>query len=53
MGEVDFTPILVGADMMKTEEFDFIPRMNVPLALTELQEFFKKAAREMTGELVE
>lgn len=38
--------LLLGADFLKTKEFDFLPKMIVPLQLTELQQFFQKKARE-------
>lgn len=46
-------PILVAADFMKAEEFDFLPQMLVSLEISSLQSYFKKKAREISGKFVE
>lgn len=38
--------LLLGADFLKAEEFDFLPRMIKPLQLIDLQRFFREKAKE-------
>lgn len=45
--------MLIALDFMKVEEFDFLPRMLVPLTVKELQNFFKKQALELGKRIVE
>lgn len=49
--EID--PILVAADFMKVEEFDFLPKMIKPLEIAALQDYFKEKAREIMAGLTE
>lgn len=42
-------PVLVAADFMKVEEFDFLPRMLVPLKISDLRNYFKQKAKKMIG----
>lgn len=44
---------LLGADFMKVEGFKKLPKMLVPLTIPELQDFFRKRARELAKEVVE
>ena len=49
----ELDPILVAADFMKVEEFDFLPKMISPLTIEELQNYFKQKAREVSERFVE
>jgi exonuclease III len=49
----ELDPIMVAADFLKVEEFDFLPKMIRPLDVGELQEFFKDKAREISRRFVE
>lgn len=49
--EIDL--LLLGSDFMKIEEFDFLPKMVVPLKLTDLQKFFREKAKEIASRAVE
>jgi hypothetical protein len=44
----ELDPILIAADFMKIEEFDFLPKMLVPLAVSELQNYFKQQAAKIS-----
>jgi predicted nucleotidyltransferase component of viral defense system len=44
----ELDPILIAADFMKVEEFDFLPKMLVPLAVSELQNYFKQQAAKIS-----
>ena len=44
---VEIEPLLLGADFLKVEDFDFLPRMILPLTLEELKAFFRQQAKEM------
>jgi len=39
--------VLISSDFAKVEEFDFLPKMLVPLRLSDLKEFFKQKAIEL------
>lgn len=45
--------ILVGADFLKVENFDFLPKMLKPLTLEELKSFFRQKAKEIARRSVE
>lgn len=45
--------ILIGADFMKVENFEFMPKMIKPLTLLELKEFFKQRALEIAKRVTE
>lgn len=45
--------ILIGADFMKVENFEFMPKMIKPLTLPELKEFFKQRALEIAKRVTE
>ena len=46
----ELDPVLIAADFMKAEEFDFLPKMLLSLKISDLQSFFKQRAREISGE---
>jgi predicted nucleotidyltransferase component of viral defense system len=48
----ELDPVMVAADFMKVEEFDFLPRMTKPLKVDELQGFFRRQARELAKKFV-
>lgn len=50
---MELEPLLLGADFLKVEEFDYLPRMIKPLTLKELKEFFRQQAREIGRKSVE
>lgn len=45
--------LLIAADFFKVAEFDFLPKMLVPLSITQLQDFFKARARELAKSFTE
>lgn len=45
--------VLIASDFTKVEEFDFLPKMLVPLKLSELKEFFKQKAIEIAKRATE
>lgn len=45
--------LFLGTDFMKVEEFDFLPKMIVPLNLADLQKFFRKQALQIASRAVE
>ena len=45
--------ILISLDFMKIEQFDFLPKMLVPLKLSDLKEFFKQKAIELAKRVTE
>lgn len=44
---MELDQLMVASDFLKIEEFDFLPKMLVPLDTKTLQEFFKKQAIEI------
>ena len=46
-------PFLIASDFTKVEEFDLLPKMLVPLELSELKKFFRKKAKEIGRKAVE
>ena len=44
----ELDPVLIASDFLKVEEFDFLPKMVIPLNISNLQEFFKKQARDLS-----
>ena len=44
--------ILIASDFAKVEQFDFLPKMLVPLKLSELKEFFKQEAIELAKRVI-
>lgn len=45
--KVKVEPILLASDFLKAEDFDFLPKMIVPLKLSNLREKFRKKAKKM------
>ena len=45
--------VLIASDFRKVEEFDFLPKMLVPLKLSDLKEFFKQEAIELAKRVTE
>jgi len=45
--------VLISSDFAKVEEFDFLPKMLVPLNLNDLKEFFKQKAIELAKRATE
>lgn len=45
--------VLISSDFAKVEEFDFLPKMLVPLKLSDLKEFFKQKAIELAKRVTE
>lgn len=43
----EIEPLLLGSDFLKVEDFDFLPKMILPLTLEELKAFFRQKAKEM------
>ncbi|MBI2028275.1 MAG: nucleotidyl transferase AbiEii/AbiGii toxin family protein [Candidatus Levybacteria bacterium] len=50
---MEFDIILVGADFLKAETFNFLPKMNKPLSLEKLKSFFRGKAKEIGKRAVE
>jgi predicted nucleotidyltransferase component of viral defense system len=50
---IEIEPLLLGSDFLKVEDFDFLPRMILPLTLEELKDFFRQKAKEMGLKSVE
>lgn len=50
---IEIEHFLLGADFLKVEDFDFLPRMIVPLTLPDLKEFFREKAKEIGSKSVE
>lgn len=49
----ELDPILLASDFLKVEEFDFLPKMLLPLKISDLQAHFKKEAKDLGREFVE
>lgn len=45
--------VLISSDFAKVEEFDFLPKMLVPLKLSDLKEFFKQKAIDLAKRVTE
>lgn len=45
--KMELEPLLLGADFLKVEEFDYLPRMIKPLKLEELKIFYRELAKEL------
>lgn len=50
---MELEPLLLGADFLKVEEFDYLPRMIKPLTIEDLKEFFRQKAKEIGKKSVE
>jgi predicted nucleotidyltransferase component of viral defense system len=44
---VEIEPLLLGSDFLKVEDFDFLPKMILPLTLEKLKIFFRQKAQEV------
>lgn len=44
---VKIEPLLLASDFLKVEEFEFLPKMIIPLRLSDLKKFFREKAREI------
>lgn len=44
---IELEPFLLGADFLKIEDFDYLPKMIEPLSLDELKSFFRQKAKEV------
>lgn len=49
---IDIEPLLIAADFLAVEEFDYLPKMLKPLTLDELKLFFKNQAVKLGKEVV-
>lgn len=49
---VKLEPMLVGGDFLKIEDFDFLPKMLVPLNLDELKVFYRDQAKKLGMKVV-
>lgn len=43
----DLEPLIIGADFLKVESFEYMPKMILPLTLKELQSFFQQQAQNI------
>lgn len=50
---VKIEPLLLGADFLKIEDFDYLPKMIKPLTLSALKSFFRQRAKDIGGKSVE
>lgn len=44
---MEFEPFIIVSDLLKVEDFDYLPRMVKPLTLEELKMFYRKLAKEL------
>ena len=44
----ELDPVLIASDFLKVEEFDFLPKMLLPVSFPELKSYFKKEARNLS-----
>lgn len=47
--KVNLDPFIIGSEFMKVENFDFLPKMVIPLTLDQLKTFFKQKALDLAG----
>jgi predicted nucleotidyltransferase component of viral defense system len=50
---MDIEPVLIAADFLAVEEFEYLPKMLKPLKLQDLKQFFRVQAKKLAGEAVE
>lgn len=50
---MELEPLLLGADFLKVEDFDYLPKMIEPLTLEELKDFFRQKALVLGKKSVE
>lgn len=46
---IEIDPLLLAADMLKVDYYDYLPKMIKPLPLDELKSFFKQKSKELGG----
>jgi len=51
--ETEVEPLLLAADLLKIEDFEFLPRMVKPSGLEQLKKFFRVKARELGSKSVD
>lgn len=51
--KVRIDPFLLGADLLKVEDFDYLPKMITPLEIEDLKSFFRQKAKDISGKSVE
>ncbi len=51
--KMDLEPLLLGADFLKVEDFDYLPKMIKPLTIEELKSFFREKAKELGKKSIE
>lgn len=44
---MEFEPFVIVSDLLKVEDFDYLPRMIIPLKLEELKIFYRELAKEL------
>lgn len=44
---MEFEPFIIVSDLLKVEDFDYLPRMIKPLTIAELKIFYRKLAKEL------
>lgn len=44
---IDLEPLLVAADFLAVEDFEYLPKMIKPLTLKDLQEFYREKAKQL------
>lgn len=49
---VKVDPLLLGADFLKIDDFDFMPKMIKPLTLDTLKSFYKQKAKDIAGKSI-
>lgn len=49
----EIEPLLLGSDFLKVEDFDFLPKMILPLTLKDLKTFFREKAKEVGVKSIE
>ncbi len=50
---ISIEPFLLSADLLKVEDFDYLPKMIKPLTLKTLKEFFREKAKEIGRKSIE
>lgn len=51
--QIEYEPTVLGSDLMKVEEFEYLPKMIKPLTLETLKSFFRQKAKELGMKSVE
>lgn len=49
---MELDPLLVGADMLKVEDFEYLPKMIKPLNINTFKSFYRKRAKELGKSVV-